>query len=875
VIGLFFLREYVIPWQGGRFKAGERVPSSRYRYTVGLKSSALRSAAVWTALSWAVAATRLLGQAPPAQTCRPGDLRVIVIDSQESRVFDASVRVRSATSTLDERSTQTVGSVDFSGVTCGSWSVTVTKEGFEPSVQTVEITGAPNTEISVVLTPRMQTTTVEVLESSPLVVEQSASSSNKLEPVEVKKLPTNPATVNDALPLEPGVVRAPDGEIRIAGSGQERSAMVVNQTDITDPATGKFGPTVPVDSVETVNVLTTPFLAQYGRFTQSVIAIETKRGGENWHAELNDPFPEFRIRSYHMNGIRDATPRFVLGGPLIKEKLYFNSAIQYSFKSPSSRTLPYPDNISRQESVNSFTQVDYVASPKQILTASFHYNPQHINFVNPEYFNPQPVTPSFGQKNIVGTLSDRWGVLDGILESSISFQRFDVNIGAQGNKDMVLTPLGNYGNYFGLQKRSAGRFEWLENWSLPPVDFLGTHLLKMGTSVTHSTDEGRFNYHSIEIHRADDVLAQRIDFSTPAPFNRADLEVTAYVQDHWSILPNLSFDLGGRLEHQRLPTSFRIAPRAGFAWNPFSDQRTVFRVGYGLFYDRLPLDIYTFARYPERTVTNYAPDGSMIGDPIHFTNVIGSITGPRSFFINGKQVAGAFSPRGGALNLQLEHIFSSFLRVRGTYLDSQSVGLVVLEAAQNAEINELVLNGNGKSRYRQFELNARFNGKDGQQLIFSYARSRAQGTLNNYDSFLGNYPAAVVHPNLYSNLPGDVPNRLLLWGLVKTHIWKLDLAPLVEFRSGFAYAQLDEMQNYAGVPYRDSTRFPHVLTVDARIARDFKVSPKYTVRLSGTVTNLTNHFNPLAVHNNIADPQSGIFFGNYHRMYRGDFDIIF
>jgi hypothetical protein len=53
------------------------------------------------------------------------------------------------------------------------------------------------------------------------------------------------------------------------------------------------------------------------------------------------------------------------------------------------------------------------------------------------------------------------------------------------------------------------------------------------------------------------------------------------------------------------------------------------------------------------------------------------------------------------------------------------------------------------------------------------------------------------------------------------------------------------------------------------------VNPKYSLRLSLTVTNFTNHFNALQIHNNIADPQSGIFFGTYDRRYRGDFDIIF
>ena len=57
--------------------------------------------------------------------------------------------------------------------------------------------------------------------------------------------------------------------------------------------------------------------------------------------------------------------------------------------------------------------------------------------------------------------------------------------------------------------------------------------------------------------------------------------------------------------------------------------------------------------------------------------------------------------------------------------------------------------------------------------------------------------------------------------------------------------------------------------------KDIKVSPKYTFRLSVTVNNLTNHFNALAVHSNIADPMFGTFFGNYPRRFRADFDVIF
>jgi hypothetical protein len=394
-------------------------------------------------------------------------------------------------------------------------------------------------------------------------------------------------------------------------------------------------------------------------------------------------------------------------------------------------------------------------------------------------------------------------------------------------------------------------------------------------SVTGSGDEGHYSYRPVDILNASGQLGERIDFTNQAPFNRTDTEVTAYAQDHWSLTPKLSVDYGGRVEHQRLASSLRIAPRGGIAWSPFAEQRTVFRVGYGLFYDHLPLDIYTFSRYPIRTLTFYSPDGSVIGTPIQYDNVIGSSTGPKSFFVHGQQVAGAFSPRGATLNLQVEHSFAPWFRLRGLYTDNRSVGLIVFEAATLGTGNEIVLNGDGKSHYRQAEVTAKFSWKEGQELVAAYTRSRTRGNLNTFDAFLGNFPTPLVLPDAYSNLPGDLPNRFLLWGRLKTHVWGLEALPIVEYRNGFRYARVDALQNYVGIPYDDAAQFPNFFSADARLVKDFKVSPKYSLRLSLSGFNLTNHFNALAVHDNIADPQYGVFFGNYHRRYRGDFEVVF
>ncbi|HVW11262.1 MAG TPA: carboxypeptidase regulatory-like domain-containing protein, partial [Bryobacteraceae bacterium] len=476
-----------------------------------------------------------------AQPCQ-GELRVFVKDSQEAPIFDAHV-------TIADRSlaTPASGIADFENLPCGSLTVSAGKAGFTDTTATVQISGTVPVEIALTMNPQANQSSMSVSESTATPVEQSSSQNYELRPAQVKDLPSRPVTVSDALPLVPGVVRSPDGELKLDGSGEQRSSLVVNESDVTDPATGKFGQTIPVDSVETMNVLSTPFLAQYGRFTQTVVAVETKRGGDKWHYDLNDPFPDFRIRSYHMRGIMDWTPHVVVGGPVIKNRLFIISALQYYLDKVQNRTLPFPFNVSKDERVNSFTQIDYILSQRQVLNVTAHFNPEHTNYVNPDYFHPEPVSPSYAQDAYAGTAAHHLGLWGGTLDTSISYQRFHTWIGAQGPDGEILTPQGDTGNFFGVQSRNALRREWLEIWPPAPLRFLGAHQVKLGTSLTDSTDHGVFNYQPVEIENASGLLLERIDFVNRGPYKRNDLEFTGYVQDHWTVLPTLALDGGVRV----------------------------------------------------------------------------------------------------------------------------------------------------------------------------------------------------------------------------------------------------------------------------------------------------------------------------------------
>jgi hypothetical protein len=99
------------------------------------------------------------------------------------------------------------------------------------------------------------------------------------------------------------------------------------------------------------------------------------------------------------------------------------------------------------------------------------------------------------------------------------------------------------------------------------------------------------------------------------------------------------------------------------------------------------------------------------------------------------------------------------------------------------------------------------------------------------------------------------------------------IAPVVEYRNGFPYFATDAAQNYVGVP--NQRRFPHFFSLDSRISKDIQVNPKYAVRLSVSSFNLANHFNPEAIHSNVADPAFGYFFGHRGRRFTADFDVLF
>jgi hypothetical protein len=802
-------------------------------------------------------------------------LDVQVLNQAAQPMPSVPVALNSGVQAFPTQQTNPQGHARFVNLPPGTYSISVSKEGFE-TVSKADIhlaSGAP-VSVELVLIPSLaRKESIEVKGEAPSV-EQGATTSNDISGKAVKELPGRPATVSDALPLIPGVIRAPGGTLQISGSGEHRSALIVNSADVTDPSTGQFGLTVPMDSVETIQVFQTPFLAQYGKFSAGLVSVETKRGGDKWKWELNDPFPEFRIRSWHLRGLRDATPRINFSGPLLPGKLYFTEGAEYEIRKTAIYTLPFPNNQKKKEGINSFSQLDWVKSEKHLVTATVHIAPQRLEFVNMNYFNPQPTTPDAGTHNYTGTVSDHLSWHGGLLDNTLSLTRFDAKVWAKGPADLIITPGGNRGNYSANQNRDAMRAGLSSNFSFAAFNRGGDHSIKIGYYVADSLDRGEITRHPINILNAQQQLLERIFFIGGSPFSKTDIEYSMFAQDHWVITPHLALDYGVRGESQQRSQAFRLAPRGGLSWSPFAKTGTVIRGGYGLFYDRVPLNVYSFDKYPAPVITMYDTAGQVSGGPFVYRRGLGTVLS-RSPFVFQEPVDGNFSPSTDTWSVQVEQPVSTFLRLRVGYQQNRSDGLVVLNPSEpdsTTNTGTYLLTGTGKSRYRQFELSARVRMRAERQIFLSYVSSSARGDLNDFNNYLGSFPAPIVRRNRFGDLPSDMPHRFLAWGVLPLP-HKFTVSPIVELRNGFPYLETNAIQNYAGVPY--SSRFPVFFSADARVSKDFKVSKQYSIRLSVSGFNLTNHFNPEAVHGNTGDPAFGYFFGHRGRRFTADFDFLF
>ncbi len=754
------------------------------------------------------------------------------------------------------------GVYEFRALTAGDYQLTVELSGFKKYDQKLSVQIDATIEQDIMLKPETVSATVTVKQDPTDAAKTDTTAPSVITSTALQDAPLIDQKFQDALPLLPGVVRGPDGTLNIKGTRPSQSGILVSSLNVTDPVTGNPAIELPLEAVDSVNVYSNPYSAEYGKFTGAVTAIETRSGTNKLRYLVTGTLPRPRLRDGHIYGIGAATPRIAVGGAIKKDKLFFFQSFEYRYvrtNVPSLDDLNVPSDIKR-ESFDSFSRIDYVINPENRLTASFSLFPQKIDYFNLNTFNPIETTANFHERGWFVALNEQAAFKSGaLLQSSFSAKEYDGDIFGNSGSPYRIAPSRNFGGWYDRQHRDSRRYELLEIYSFAPQKWQGTHSLKAGFNYSHTSFNGVDISQGVTILRANGTRYQSIDFLGGRLLTQTQNEYSAFLQDKWEVNNRLTFDAGLRWDRDGIGRENNFAPRLGFVFAPTKSGRTAVRGGVGLFFDKIPLNVGAFTQYPDQRVTTFAANGvTVIDGPRFYTN-----TAPNDFQ-NPYSVAG---------NVQVDHQFTDRLLLRLGYEERHTRRDFIVQPV--AAANQLQLQNDGRSLYREFQVVTRFRFQEGRNIFLSYVRSQARGDLNDYNTYFGNLRNPVIRPNEYGRQNFDAPNRLLFWGdFALPH--QIVISPVVEYRNGFPYSALNEQQDFVGAR-NAAGRYPHLFTLDVLVMKGLAIpfkGKKYHGRAGITFFNVTNHFNPRDVQNNTASPQFGGFYNSPGMSMRLKFEFV-
>ena len=776
--------------------------------------------------------------------------------------------------------TDGTGNFAFRDLAAGTYTLTAEANGLPHVTREIHLTTGASLVVEIVLTATLSES-VTIRDAEGLLSSGESTTSNTIRAAKLEQLPLRTDNIQGALPLTPSVIRDQSGQNHIKGTRAGESTYTVNGADVTDPVNGTLAFDIPLEAAASVHVEDNPYSAEFGKAIGGATNLETKSGGDKFKFRAARVLPVFQnLIGGQVDSFR---PRLTFEGPVIPNRLNFLQSFEYRFSRVYVPSQPSSHDYSTSEAFNSFTQLDLNISTSNQLKFVGALFPEKKRYLGLNTFNPQETTANTKQHGTLFSLSEQSIFHDqSFLSSLIAYKTFDLDVFGQGPKPLTLIPDGNQGNYFAGTSRAARRLQWQEQYFARTRTFHGRHSFKVGSELDYTNLTGQFNFQSIDIRRTDLTLSQRINFSGPTDINRSLKEMSGFIQDHWEISPALTLDGGIRFDRNSISHQNDFSPRASMFYRPFANDRTIVRGGIGLFYTRgalaeryfepenlnedddrridSQLGIDSHTNFPERIVTTYAGDGETILDgPRRFLNVI------------NEPFRDARSLR---WSLQVDRRVTKRLTMRTGYVHRLTNNEPIITPELSIDGGGfLVLKSRGVSRYNEFQLLALFDSPKFHSWTVSYVWSKSQGDLNTADNFLGDFPAVVVRANQYGTLPFDIPHRFLAYGEVRAP-HGITFMPALEIRSGFPFSVVNERLDFVGA--RNSSRFPTFVELDATILKSFKV-PYFdkNVRAGVIVFNITNHFNPRDVQNNLGSPQFGQFFNSLGTSVRGKFEMDF
>jgi len=330
----------------------------------------------------------LLFLAPP-RVCAQSNSGVIqgtVTDPSKAAVPGAKVRIENPVSHhVDEVQTDTDGNFHIPNIPFNPYHLTVTAAGFSNFTQDVDVRSTVPVTMDITLMIGSATTNITVTENAIDLIEQDSTDHTDVDRSLFDKLPLESpsSSVSSLITLaSPGVAADSNGLFHGMGDHAESSFSIDGQP-ITDQQSKVFSNQIPVDSIQSLEVIDGAPPAEYGDKTSLIINVTTRSG-----LGVTQPKGDAYV-SYGSFGTANVTFDFGFGGPKWGNFISANGLNTSRFLDPPEFQV-FHDKGNEE---NLFDRVDFKPSTADTLQLNLQYTRSY--FQNPnsydQQFHPDPV----------------------------------------------------------------------------------------------------------------------------------------------------------------------------------------------------------------------------------------------------------------------------------------------------------------------------------------------------------------------------------------------------------------------------------------------------------------------------------------------------
>jgi len=803
-----------------------------------------------------IAAARISVFAADASTSITGT----AVDAQGLALPGVTVTLKSPAAPQAEPEIQVTdgtGRFTFDGLAPGSYRLTFSLDGFaEKTLDAVTVPASDEVKATLQLAGFSETVTVRPAEKTTAVIPAAPIGEAVIAQEVLSDVPLASDRFEDALPLLPGVVRGPDGLLNMNGARADQSAVLMNGINMTDPVTGHFAVRLPLEAIDTMNVHGGVYSAAFGNASGAVTDIVIKPGQDTVDFQVQNFMPRLRF-DHGINGIDSFTPRVRISGPIQAGRLWFSEAMSYRFvRSQVEELSASGQDEQKIKSFDSVSQIDAQLNDRHHLAATFVVFPSDIDNAGIDTLHPYDATPDLQQRGWLAAASGRSILSDNAtLATSASVKQYDMNVAPKSGEASLVTVAGVRNNYFNHFDRASRRYEGSATFTIAAPEAWGQHLVRAGGQMAHTTYTGTDASQPVLITGAGGATLRRIDFEGSGAVGASNTEMAGFLEDSWAVSQQVTLHAGARWGYEQIAGQQTIAPRADVAVRPFENGRTVIKAGVGQFFDKLPLNAADFASQQSRRITEFDADGQAIG---------------ATALANRIAADGLETPNTVAWSVEVDQMLAKSLLARVGYRRTRGYDQLVVDPS--AAERTLWLSSRGRAEAEEIEATVRkqFNGTN--HITASYVHSSTKADLNDFVSLFGDMRDPIVRADEYAPQSFDVPHRFLVWG-VMTLPKAITVAPTAEYRSGFPYTAIDQSQQAIG-GRNQGGRFPNLFTLDLAVTKDVQFKSR-RARVGIQVFNLTNHFNPQDVQNNVDSPIHGQFANSVDRQIRTKFTLLF